>query len=63
MRSPSPVPPQIPGLSQPRNGAKPLGASRPTGSAAPAPIKRWWRLLFFAAVLLANFLLIQLFMP
>ncbi len=35
----------------------------PTDSAAKAPLRRWWRFLFFPALLVANFLLIQLVTP
>ena len=60
-------PPRIPGLSERRNGANPPRASSPpatpTGSAARAPFRRWWRFLLFPALLLANFLLIQLVTP
>src|SRR5438067_12587565 len=60
-------PRRIPGLSERRNGANPPRASSPpatpTGSAARAPFRRWWRFLLFPALLLANFLLIQLVTP
>ena len=35
----------------------------PPGSAARSPIRRWWRFLLFPALLVANFLLIQLVTP
>jgi hypothetical protein len=35
----------------------------PTDSAANAPLRRWWRFLFFPALLAAGFLLIQLVTP
>src|SRR5438132_657224 len=64
--SPGP-PPRIPGLSERRNGANPPRASSPpatpTGSPVRAPLRRWWRFLLFPALLLANFLLIQLVTP
>src|SRR2546428_4568143 len=68
MRSPFPEPrTRIPGLSQGSNGAKPPRASSsaptPNDSAARAPMMRWWRFLLFPALLLANFLLIQLVTP
>src|SRR5437879_7203895 len=68
MRSPFPEPrTRIPGLSQRSNGAKPPRASSsaptPNDSAARAPMMRWWRFLLFPALLLANFVLIQLVTP
>jgi cell division protease FtsH len=67
MRSPFPgQPPRTPGLSQ-RRGSPPAAQSSPNatpGGAAPqTPIRRWWRLLLFPALLLLNYLLIQQFTP
>src|SRR5438067_8363023 len=68
MRSSSPGPqPRSPWLSGRRNGAiRPRASSppaTPTGSPVRAPLRRWWRFMLFPALLLANFLLIQLVTP
>ena len=68
MRSPSPgQSPRTPESPVRGNGAS---ASAPPGQpASPAsraprpPLGRWWRLLIFPALLLANFLLLQVVMP
>jgi cell division protease FtsH len=65
MRSPSPAgPPQLSGLADRRAGTRPQGPLGP-GSGFPSgpPIRRWWRFLLFPALLLTNFLLIQVVTP
>jgi cell division protease FtsH len=59
-------PPRIPGLSQRRNGTPSAAQSSPNAAPAgtpPRPIRRWWRLLVFPALLLLNYLLIQQVTP
>ncbi len=70
MRSPSSVQRTgVPGLSSRRGTNTPNTPSAPgpaattTGSAKRPPIRRWWRLLLFPSLLLANVLLIQLVTP
>src|SRR5207247_14090 len=68
MESSSAGPPaRTQGKSERRNGAKPASASSPLeappDSQTRVPIRRWWRFLLFPALLLTNFLLIQLVTP
>src|SRR5437588_5882130 len=68
MRSPSPgQPPRLPAPADRRTGANPPNASgpraTPPGSSAGPPIWRWLRFLLFPALLVANFLVIQLVTP
>ena len=59
--------PRIPGPLQRRNGepsaAQSSSRTSPAGLAPRPPLRRWWRLLLFPALLLANFAIIQLVTP
>src|SRR5205823_3104333 len=68
MRSPSPgQSPRTSNASQNRNGPPSSAQSNPNRSPADltrwSPLRRWWRLLLFPALLLANFVLIQQMTP
>ena len=58
---------RIPGPSQRRNGVPSSAQANPNTSPADLapwpPLRRWWRLLLFPALLLANLALIQLVTP